>query len=270
MTSKVWATGALLLPCLFIACSADESSSAGGDSGSGNGGRAGRGGIAGSGGFGAKGGVDGSGATGGSAGFSGTAAVGGVGGGVGSAGLDAGFGGSGGVDGGNVDAGGSAGSPADFDALGTCGPSTCGLSNAHLLEGSSRTVVEAPARCVLVALRDRKPGLYLHLASSYWSSGPAGTEHRLLVAADGSVLYAKHTYNGAIVFQPMTHAYSPAQRCALREPAFFQACIDAVDGTTPADDAAAWTCLYGQGAPSSVPTELQWIHSCVDAKASCN
>jgi hypothetical protein len=164
-------------------------------------------------------------------------------------------------------AAGMTGSPADFEALGECGPSTCALSYAHLLEGSMRTVREEPASCVLVALRDRKPGLYMHEASSYWSSGPAGTEHRLLVAADGSVLYAKHTYNGATVGQPMTDAYSPAQRCALREPAFFQACVNAVEGTSRADDEAAWTCLYGEG---SVPTELQWIHSCAEAAASCN
>ena len=178
---------------------------------------------------------------------------------------DAGATGQAGADGGA----GVTGSPADFETLGQCGQSRCGLSYAQLIEGYSRNVHEEPARCVLAALRDRTPGSYAHEASSYWSSGGAGTEHRLLVAADGSVLYAKHTYNGAIVGQPTTHAYSSAQRCALREPAFFQACIDAVDGTSQAQDDAAWTCLYGNGPRSSVPTELDWIQSCAAAEASC-
>jgi hypothetical protein len=131
-----------------------------------------------------------------------------------------------------------------------------------------RHVHDNDARCVLVALRDRTPGLYMHEASLYASSGGAGTEHRLVVAADGSVLHAQHTYNGAIVGQPMTHDYSPAQRCALREPAYFQACIDAIDGTTQADDDAAWACLYGASS-TGYPTMLSWIQSCVAAEAAC-
>ena len=56
MIARVWAAGAILLPCLFIACSAEDSSSGGGDSGTGNGGRNGSGGVSGSKGGGAKGG----------------------------------------------------------------------------------------------------------------------------------------------------------------------------------------------------------------------
>jgi hypothetical protein len=172
---------------------------------------------------------------------------------------------------GQSDADGSAGitgSPADFETLEQCGPSACGVSYAQLVELSARTVHENDARCVLVALRDRTPGLYMHEASLYASSGGAGTEHRLVVAADGSVLHAQHTYNGAIIGQPATDEYSPAQRCTLRDPAYFQACIDAVDGATQADDDAAWACLYGASS-TAYPTMLSWIQSCVAAEAGC-
>ena len=132
-------------------------------------------------------------------------------------------------------------------------------------------MTEEPARCVLSALRDRTPGLYVHEPTSYWSSGSVGTEHMLLVTADGSVLHASHTYNGAIVSQPPTDAYSSSERCTLREPAFFQACIDALDGTDQAADDAAWLCLYGTSSSNTPPpVELTWINSCAAAAASCD
>jgi hypothetical protein len=164
-------------------------------------------------------------------------------------------------------AAGSTGSEADFQAIEQCAAHGCERSVAHKVELTPEPVNEQPARCVLTALRDRTPGVYRHDASQYTSSGEYGTEHVLRVTSDGSVLHVHHHYNGAIVGQPRTDVYSPVQRCQLRAPAYFQACIDAIDGTSAADDAAVWTCLFGD---DPTPKSFAWVESCAPAPVSCD
>lgn len=168
---------------------------------------------------------------------------------------------------GSAGAAGNPGSEADFQAIDQCAQHACADSHAHKVELTPEPVQEAPARCVLTALRDRTPGVYRHKASHYTSSGEYGTEHVLRVTSDGSVVYVHHYYNGAIVGQPFTESYSAVQRCQLREPAFFQACIDALDGESPADDSALWACLFGD---DPTPKSFAWIQACAPAPVSCD
>ncbi len=174
---------------------------------------------------------------------------------------------SGGKPDGSAGAAGNPGSEADFQAIDQCAQHACDDSYARKVELMPQPVDEARARCVLTALRDRTPGVYRHEASHYTSSGEYGTEHVFRVTNDGSVVYVHHFYNGATVGQPFTESYSAVQRCQLREPAYFQGCIDALDGESAEHDAAVWACLFGD---EPIPESFAWVEACAPAPVSCD
>jgi hypothetical protein len=134
------------------------------------------------------------------------------------------------------------------------------------VEGFSHNIHVEGSRCVLAALRDRTPGRYFHDPHHTFSNGSVGTLHALLVEADGSVLHAQVSYENGV---DNVETPGATERCQLRDASYFQACIDALDGTTFADEEAAWACLYG-GSTAFEPSPLDWFASCATAEVDCN
>jgi hypothetical protein len=199
-------------------------------------------------------------------------------------GVGAGSGGSAGASGGPATAGtggggaaGMGGGGADEPFVPPENPDAIALEACQLEDPCSESYIqEAEAAgyhiwvdgsaCLLEALAQRTPGRYLHNTDSTWGNGSTGSEHRLVITADGSVLYARTPYEYVEPFDPDAFRPDPGQRCALKPPAFFEACRDAVLTETPSTDDfyeedAAWLCLFGDGS-QYVPTHLEWFESC--------
>jgi hypothetical protein len=201
----------------------------------------------------------GSAGTAGAAGSSGGAGTGGVAGASGASGAAGTAGSAGGA--------GSAGAPpGDYGVLDQCEASDpCATSFVQLIEGYQHHIATEAAKCVLAAMRDRSAGRYRHEADHTFSNGSVGTDHVILVAQDGTVLRAERSYESGPVSSEMT---PDAERCELREPAYFQACLDALESTEPSGADAAWACLYGEETGFS-PSPLEWFSSCAPSEPVC-
>jgi hypothetical protein len=150
-----------------------------------------------------------------------------------------------------------------YDEVAACvAPEPCGRSLAQLIENSMRHVDRANARCVLEGLRDRKPGRYLHDSDHTYSNGSIGADHALLLAADGTVRYARDNYG------PGNETDPPARRCRLADASYFASCLESLDASPDTVADPAWRCLFGVGS-NLEPGRLEWFTSCVTEVPRC-
>ena len=151
---------------------------------------------------------------------------------------------------------------ADHDALAACGTPTCAELFARKVEGGEAHAFEEWS-CVLDALRDRTPGAYDVRMEHAHSSGTSLRTVRLVVTTSGQVETAEvQGEEGA----PEPETLLPAQRCTLRDAAFFEQCkayIDSVDphpvgdGTYPNEVEECFFAAVGQLVPWYVDCQPQ-------------
>lgn len=143
----------------------------------------------------------------------------------------------------------------------------CKASSVQLVEGSHKSVTEGETRCVLEALRDRKPGRYLHSSNSTDSATSRGADHVIVVGDDGGVLHAARSYSSK--YDGTSNKSVRGERCRLKGAAFFEACLEhadaaSVDGAGGAGSDDSWECLFGSGWPD--PRGLVWLEGCETAE----
>lgn len=116
-------------------------------------------------------------------------------------------------DGGLVLDGGDAGLT-DYDALRACTPTpSCPASFIQQIENGWPTGNEGTT-CLFEALRDRRPGLYLHGFNHAFTTGSSSDAWVLVIHADGTVTRARHG--------------GTAERCTLQTPQSFMDCLDGI------------------------------------------
>jgi hypothetical protein len=123
--------------------------------------------------------------------------------------------------------------------------------------GEAASVDVEATLCAMQALRDRTAGLYPASTNDNSAAGAQYRNERYLVAADGSVAYAG-SYSSTGLFAGGNGGVSSsygASRCTLKEPGYFQDCIDRVEE----DSVAAYEC----GAAAN------WVTDCEPGPVSC-
>jgi hypothetical protein len=138
----------------------------------------------------------------------------------------------------------------------------------QLVEGSSRHLsTEEETRCVLEALRDRRPGRYLHSSDSTDSASSQGVEHVIVLGNDGDVLHAARSYSSK--YDGSSSESISGERCRLQDAAFFEACLEGADVASVKGAGGAgtdsWECLFGSGWANS--RELVWLQDCEAAQS---
>lgn len=150
----------------------------------------------------------------------------------------------------------------DFETLSACpAAEPCPRSFVQLIEGYLFTVSLSP-ECTLQALRDRVPGRYRHDTDSTWSGGSTGSQHVVLVYANGQAGYARDPYGGG--FQPTPVEPIAGQRCQLKPARFFEECLAALAANP--HSSLSFRCLYAGEITSTGP--LPWFESCVSESPS--
>jgi hypothetical protein len=127
---------------------------------------------------------------------------------------------------------------------------------------------QAKAVCLLTALGDATPGLYLHNVTSNSSRGSDSTEHAFWVTGEGSVVHTtkRTTSGGQFALQGTAGiTYTDAERCNLAGSDYFESCARAIEAATeePAFNDPAWMCLFDD--PSA-----RWLTSCQPTQPACS
>lgn len=157
---------------------------------------------------------------------------------------------------------------ADHDALLGCSAEPTCESSAYKLEGSIGSLDGPQQVCLLEALRDRTPGLYVHLSEWDHTQGGGDATHAIWIRADGQVEYS-HTYgysglsfdaSGQDLWE-MVREYGASQLCDPAPASYFESCLTELDAEWVT--AAAEECLYAEGAIDS------WFASCSPAAPTC-
>jgi hypothetical protein len=143
----------------------------------------------------------------------------------------------------------------------------CKASSVQLVEGSQKIVAEEETRCLLEALRDRRPGRYLHSSNSTDSATSQGADHVIVVSDDGDVLHAARSYSSK--YDGSSGESIRGERCHLKDAAYFEACLEgadagSVDGAGGAGSDETWDCLFGSGWPDT--RGLVWLEGCETAE----
>jgi hypothetical protein len=151
----------------------------------------------------------------------------------------------------------------DYEALlGCMVDEPCPKPEVQFIENDSYNIPVETVTCVLSALAARTPGRYPYSTQSVYGNGGVDTEHVLIVASDGSVVYGrKADLSGDGVPDEQRHPGSdPSQRCGLKPASFFEACIGSLE-PQPRDDAVGVDCAFGDGG-SYMASHLPWFEAC--------
>lgn len=168
---------------------------------------------------------------------------------------------------------GAAGSPAvpqneDELALLACEvPEPCGEAGIQLVENVAVNLREDETRCVLNALAQRTPGRYRYETTSSHGQGHDTARHVLLVAADGSVQYARTEDVSVALPGSSTVRPDVGQRCTLKASSYFEDCAATLGGEHQSFEQPFWGCVFGDGTASE-PSHLFWFESCVEQTPS--
>jgi hypothetical protein len=168
--------------------------------------------------------------------------------------------------GGHSDGGLSSEASAELRALEACEvPDRCQPEAfVQLIENYTHNIPKDLVSCVLTGLAERRRGRYVYRTQAVFGNGSTEAKHVLVVAADGSVAYVRapaQFSSGSAGDDAAAVAPDPAQRCTLKPPSYFEACLAAVQASTASDDGAAWACLFGDGT-STRASRLDWFDSC--------
>lgn len=171
---------------------------------------------------------------------------------------------------GSSGAGGAAGAssddgPHDHEAILLCEAPSCPYSYAQMDDDQNIAISQAESTCVLSALRDRTPGVFVHAVTSNSARGVESTEHVYLVYGDGTVAHtAKRSQEGGMFSDNGTAGvfYTAAERCELADASYFGECLASLDSDDLTFESLAWSCLY-------IEAGTDWLVGCEAAVASC-
>lgn len=150
---------------------------------------------------------------------------------------------------------------ADFETLDACNEaSTC--ETGVVENGLDERVTPEGISCVLAALSDRTAGTYRVRFEYLADNAYHEIHHVLVVQASGEV--AVGWFDDRIQHEDMEpgHEYEPTTLCTLKEPAFFDACLAAVEDD---DELEALECIW----PDSSDWHLPWFDDCEEAAPVC-
>jgi hypothetical protein len=163
--------------------------------------------------------------------------------------------------------------PTEIERLEACAAEPpCGRSFAQLIEGSQQYIDTPGTVCLLEALRDRKPGLYVHEADATDTANSRSEKHFIVVNGSAEVPHAIGSHFSA--YDGSSTSSVRGERCRLKPASYFDACAKAVAGAEDelgyagaAND--AWDCVFGS--PGTAPGPMPWFESCEGAtQLSCD
>lgn len=118
----------------------------------------------------------------------------------------------------------------DIDALLACeGPRPCAAEESFAQIAEVSLNVHPGTRCLMTALRDRVPGVYIHRTDSTNAGGSLSGYHVLIVDADGGATFAESTSRSGFGAGP-TSSSGPSKHCVLKPRAYFEQCVTDFDG----------------------------------------
>jgi hypothetical protein len=156
----------------------------------------------------------------------------------------------------------------DYEALSGCAELACEPGFAQRIEGGTPFTIHDTLRCIVGAMRDRKPGLYRVTLDHTWGNGSDTAEITVFVSASGEAEVGVHHHLktfGAGEGDVDENTWDPTERCSLAAPTFFEACLTALpsdDKTAPTDE--AWACIYPEEAQ-----KLPWFEGCKAQAPTC-
>lgn len=117
--------------------------------------------------------------------------------------------------------------------------------------------------CVMNALGARTPGLYRHVRATSDAAGYSNSTMTVLVREDGSALFTR--VDAGSNLQGLVSGGTPAQRCSLKAPSYYQGCLDAIVSSFMPDaelevEAQARECTFGGSTSEDSP--MQWVEGC--------
>jgi hypothetical protein len=151
---------------------------------------------------------------------------------------------------------------ADYETLASCGEAACESAFAQRIElGQPFTINDM--ECVLAAMRDRTPGLYLVTLNHTWSNGGESSDFALLVTASGEVeVGVQRDFSTTGPGSGSKKSWDPTETCSLAAPSFFESCLLAVQSDVTGED--AWACIY-----PGESQELPWFEGCKAQAPEC-
>jgi hypothetical protein len=164
--------------------------------------------------------------------------------------------------------------PTELERLKACAAEPpCGRSFAQLIEASEQYIDTPGTVCLLEALRDRKPGLYVHEANATDTANTTSETHFIVVDGSADVPHAIGRYQ-LLGYEGTVTSSVRGERCRLKPASYFDACAKAV---AAADDelgyggagSDTWDCVFGSS--GTAPGAMPWFESCESAsQLSCD